>query len=56
MDIPDLFSTPIRSKKVRKNITAYKYSNGCININGMKYFDYSMTDAIKRWRNANPIT
>jgi hypothetical protein len=55
MNIPDLFANPISSKKVRKNVTAFKYANGCININGMKYFEYSMTEAIQRWRKANPI-
>ena len=54
MNIPDLFATPIRSRKVRKNVTAFQYSNGCININGMRYFEYSMTDAIKIWRQSNP--
>ena len=54
MNIPDLFATPIRSRKVRKNVTAFQYSNGCINIDGMRYFEYSMTDAIKRWRQSNP--
>ena len=46
----DLFSTPISKTKVRNGIYAYKYPNGCININGTKYFDYSIKDAIKMWR------
>lgn len=50
---PDLFDNPIRSKQVRKGVTAYQYRNGCININGQKFFDYSMTDAIKLWRQNN---
>ena len=53
--MPDMFSTPIASKKVRKYVTAYKYSNGVINISGMKYSFYSMNDAIKLWRKSNPI-
>jgi len=46
----DLFETPIRARKVRKNVTAYKYPNGVININGEKYQFYSMNEAIKIWR------
>lgn len=46
----DLFSTPIASKKVNDNVTAYKYPNGCININGQKYFGYSFTAAIKLFK------
>lgn len=53
MNLPDLFETPIASRKVRKNVTAYKYRNGCININGEKFFFYSMTEAIKIWRSKN---
>jgi hypothetical protein len=49
----DLFETPIASRKVRKDVTAYKYRNGCININGEKFFFYSMTEAIKIWRGKN---
>ena len=52
-NMPDLFDTPIKSKKVRKNVTAYQYRNGCININGEKFFFYSMTEAIKIWRSKN---
>ncbi len=53
--LPDLFETPIASKYVRKNVTAYQYRNGVININGEKYIDYSMTEAIKLWRKKFPI-
>jgi hypothetical protein len=49
----DLFETPIRSKKVRNGIYAYKYRNGTININGHKYLMYSMAEAIKIWRSKN---
>lgn len=52
----DLFATPISKTKVRKGVYAYKYHNGCINIEGEKFFDYSVTDAIKIWRSKNPIT
>lgn len=51
----DLFNTPIRSRKVRANITAYQYRNGVINIAGSQYVLYSMNDAIKLWRKNNPI-
>ena len=49
----DLFSTPTSKTKVRNGIFAYKYPNGCINIQGQKYFDYSIKDAIKKWRENN---
>ena len=51
----DLFSTPIKTVKVRKDIYAYKYQNGTININGVKYLFYTMTEAIKLWRTQNKI-
>ena len=50
----DLFNTPIKQKKVRNDVTAYQYSNGVINIDGNKYLEYSMTDAIKKFRNDFP--
>ena len=49
--MPDLFDNPIREKQVRQGIKAYAYRNGTINIAGYKYIGYSMTEAIKRWRN-----
>jgi hypothetical protein len=51
--LPDLFDTPIAARKVRAGVTAYKYRNGTININGQKFVFYSMTEAIKRWRSKN---
>jgi hypothetical protein len=51
----NLFETPIKKVKVRNNIFAYKYQNGCVNIEGNKYFGYSINDAIKKFRNSNPI-
>jgi hypothetical protein len=51
--LSDLFDTPLTSKQVRKGVTAHKYRNGTININGEKYVGYSMTDAIKKWRSKN---
>ena len=51
-----LNGTPIvAEKKVRKNVTAYKFRSGVVEINGMRYFFYSMTQAIKKWRKDNPI-
>ena len=45
-----LFDTPISKTKVRNGIFAYKYANGWISINGYRFFDYSVKDAIKIWR------
>lgn len=50
----DLFSKPIKIKKVRKDLYAYQYLNGCINIDGIKYYGYSITDAISRYRKKYP--
>jgi hypothetical protein len=50
----DLFATPIKTKKVRKGITAYQYKNGVINIAGQQYAMYSMTEAIKKFRKDFP--
>lgn len=44
----------LKSKEVRIGIFAYMYAS-CIEIGGKKYLGYSMTEAIKRWRKANPI-
>lgn len=49
----DLFITPIRKRKVRAGIYAYQYANGVININGSKYLEYSLTEAIQIWRKQN---
>lgn len=45
-----LFETPIKTKKVNKNATAYQYKNGMINIENEKFILYSMTEAIKEYR------
>jgi hypothetical protein len=51
-----LNGTPIvAEKKVRKNVIAYKFRSGVVEINGMRFFFYSMTQAIKKWRQDNPI-
>jgi len=50
MTTPDLFSTPIKAKVIKsRNVTAYKYDNGTINIDGHKFIGYSMTEAIKQY-------
>lgn len=49
----NLFETPIKAVKVRNGIFAYKYKNGTINIQGEKYYFYSMKEAIKNWRSKN---
>ena len=46
----DLFSTPIKSVKVKDGVYAHKYPNGIININGHKYMYYSMREAIKLYK------
>lgn len=51
----DLFATPISATKVRTNVFAYKYPNGTINIEGTKYFGYTIKDAIRIWRKDNPL-
>ena len=51
----DLFSTPISSGKIRKNVSWYKYGNGTININGSKFIDYPIKEAVKKWRANNPL-
>ena len=51
----DLFSSPVCSKKVRNGVWAHKYRNGVINIDGHKYLYYSMADAIRLYRQNNPI-
>lgn len=51
----NLFEAPIVKKEIRKNVYAYKYKNGCININGEKFFFYSMNQAIKEWRQKNKV-
>ena len=50
-----LFETPIKEKKVRNGIYAYMYRNGVIQIGKEKYFFYPMNEAIKKWRQDNPI-
>ena len=49
-----MFSAPIKTKLVRSGIYAHQYPNGTININGIKYLEYSMTDAIRMFRKQYP--
>lgn len=50
-----LDGTPIvAEKKVRNGVTAYKFQSGVVEIKGMRYIFYSMTEAIAKWRRDNP--
>jgi len=53
-NLPDLFVTPVKEKKVRNGITAYQYRNGTISIDGHKYLMYSMTEAVNLYRKQFP--
>ena len=48
------FDAPIKSKKVRKNLFAYLYPNGVVNIDGIKYVGYSLSYAIRIHRQKYP--
>jgi hypothetical protein len=50
-----MFDPPIKTIQFRKNQFAEKYANGVINICGKKYLCYSLTEAIKEFRNQNPM-
>ena len=50
----DLFESPIKSKKVRDGVWAHQYRNGCVNIDGKKYFGFSITGAIYQYRQKFP--
>jgi hypothetical protein len=51
-----LNATPIvAEKKIRNGVTAYKFRSGVVEIKGMRYMFYSMTQAIAKWRRDNPI-
>lgn len=45
-----MFSNPIKSKRVNKDITAYQYPNGTVNIDGKKYLFYTLNEAIKKYK------
>lgn len=48
-----IFDNPTSRTKVRKNIYAYRYSNGLVLIDGQRYYGYSIKEAIKIWRQNN---
>lgn len=50
----DLFEAPIKKKIVQNGLYAYRNINGCVNIDGQKYYGFSMTDAIKLYRQKFP--
>lgn len=50
-----LFDSPIKTGKVRKDTYYYMYRNGMIEIKGTRFYLYSITNAIKKWRQDNPI-
>jgi len=50
----NLIASPIRERKVRNGVIAYQYSNGIININGIKYVMHTMNSAIKSFRKNYP--
>lgn len=49
-----LFENPTAKVKVRNGIFAYQYRNGNVIIEKMEYIDYSITEAISKWRSENP--
>jgi hypothetical protein len=44
----------VKEKKIRNGVTAYKFRSGVVEIQGIRFFFYSMTDAIRKWRKDNP--
>lgn len=50
----DLFESPIRSGKVRKDVWYHQYRNGVINIMGQKYSGYTIKEAISLFRKQFP--
>ena len=54
MNNVDLFDTPIRSGKVRNGVYYHQYGNGVINIQGEKFCEYSIKDAISLYRKKFP--
>lgn len=46
---------PIRTGKIRNGVYWKRYKNGCINIQGHKFFDYSIKEAVSIWRQNNPL-
>jgi len=51
----DLFSTPVSQGKVRNDVYWNKYPNGVINIDGVQYHGYSISEAIRKFRREYPV-
>lgn len=49
-----LFETPVKTKQVRKYVTAFKLRNGTVEIDGYTYIGYSMSEAISKFRKDHP--
>lgn len=45
-----MFDIPIKTYRIKQNVYANIYNNGCININGIQFFGYSLKVAIKLWK------
>lgn len=45
---------PIKSGKIRNGVYWYKYYNGNIVIEGMTYMDYTIKEAVNKWRKLHP--
>jgi hypothetical protein len=50
-----MLEIPVRQRKVRKDLIAYQYANGCVVIGEMRYYLYSLSDAIRKYRQDYPI-
>jgi hypothetical protein len=51
-----LFDSPIKTKQIRFGVYANLYRNGVIEINGIKYLGYSLTEAINIFRAKYPYS
>ena len=50
----NLFEPPIKNVNIRKGEHASIYRNGCINISGIQYHGYSLTEAVRVHRRKYP--
>jgi len=50
-----LFSPIVAKRYIRKGVWAYKHRSGVIYIEEQRYFFYSLSDAIRKWRSQNKI-
>lgn len=48
-----LFDTPTSKTKVRNGIFAYRYRNGLVLIDNKRYYDYTIKEAIAKFRREN---